>query len=165
MNKETAVQTLEKRLSILEGRLDTGYYVSDGQRNYTKTEISALKLAVNALENTKEIINEDEMMDYSEALIDKTELENLPRVLAEYILPRLKKSKELCNGFPLRDGMTFEKWLGIIDEMIWAFEYHKNFSYFNETFKKQPEEEMLAENERANNGLKLFAEYYWALGT
>ena len=74
---------------------------------------------------------------------------SLDAEIAKFIAPRLKRFKELNNGFP--GQLTSEKWDEILDEMIWAFEFHaseeSSWNQDSELYK------------RAQKGLKLFG--YW----
>ena len=45
---------------------------------------------------------------------------SLDKTVAVFILPRLKRYRELMNGFPAE--LTMEKWTEIVDELIWFFE-------------------------------------------
>ncbi len=82
--------------------------------------------------------------------------------LAKLILPRLKRFKELnIHGWPGEgpDGTgpkTHEDWHAIVDEMIFAFEWHaddkRKYGHFDQ-----------AEYARVEEGMRLFAQYYGAL--
>jgi hypothetical protein len=54
-----------------------------------------------------------------------TETWSLYSVLSDFILPRLKRFKEVTNGFPSTGDMTMEKWYEILDKMIFAFEWSR----------------------------------------
>lgn len=43
--------------------------------------------------------------------------------LSTFILPRLRRYRELMDGFPA--GMTWEEWQKIVDEIIWFFEQYE----------------------------------------
>ena len=45
---------------------------------------------------------------------------NIDVTTAKFVLPRLKKFKELTNGHPYE--ITWEEWVEILDKMIYAFE-------------------------------------------
>ena len=91
---------------------------------------------------------------------------NFDARMAEWILPRLKRFKELNNGYP--GDLTWERWNEILDEMIWAFEYIANdgenriFTDDPLTREKEREEWNVAEK-RVDDGLKLFGEYFRGL--
>jgi hypothetical protein len=104
--------------------------------------------------------------------------------LAKYIIPRLKKFKELNNGYPVIGEMdTPEKWDEALDKMIQAFEYvidldeywldDPRYDYTDIMFGDNKElYESVIENKRTedvrrlvaiNDGLQLFAKYYMNL--
>ena len=104
--------------------------------------------------------------------------------LAKYIIPRLKKFKELNNGYPgIGEMDTPEKWDKTLDKMIQAFEYvidldeywldDPRYDYTDIMFSDNKElYEGVIENKRTedirrltaiNEGLKLFAKYYMNL--
>lgn len=104
--------------------------------------------------------------------------------LAKYILPRLKKFKELNNGYPGLDEVdTPEKWDEALDKMIQAFEYvidldeywldDPRYDYTDIMFGDNKElYESIVENKRMEDirrlaaikeGLQLFAKYYMSL--
>lgn len=93
---------------------------------------------------------------------------NLDYDMAKWILPRLKRFKELNNGYP--DDLTSERWDEILDEMIWAFNYIANDGegkiFTADTrpgaFEKEREQWKAAEK-RVDEALKLFGEYFQAL--
>ena len=104
--------------------------------------------------------------------------------LAKYIIPRLKKFKELNNGYPgIGEMDTPEKWDEALDKMIQAFEYvidldeywidDPRYDYTDVMFGDDKElYESIVENKRMedirrlvaiNDGLQLFAKYYMNL--
>lgn len=104
--------------------------------------------------------------------------------LAKYIIPRLKKFKELNNGYPGDEEMdTPEKLDDALDKMIQAFEYVINldnywlddprYDYTNVAFGDDKElyervmKNKIAEDIRRlaaiKEGLQLFAKYYMSL--
>lgn len=102
--------------------------------------------------------------------IDEYDTWNLDITLAIVILPSLKKFREDVQSYPtfkneedIEDG--FAHWLSIIDKMIFSFEHVIDSEWENDYFKegrmdKEGYEQM--EN-RIQEGLKLFGEYYRAL--
>lgn len=83
--------------------------------------------------------------------------------LAKLILPRLKRFKELNThawpggrGDP-SDPATPEAWHGMLDQMIFAFEWHANDE------KKYCSDYDEAEYQKVEEGLRLFAKYFGAL--
>lgn len=113
--------------------------------------------------------------------VNPKETWSLDVTLAKYIIPRLKKFKELENGYPGRDEMdTPEKWDDALDKMIQAFEYvidydsywigDQKYDYFSLSYEEGREktiENLRAEDIRRlaaiNKGLQLFAKYYMSL--
>lgn len=82
---------------------------------------------------------------------DDSETWNLNCSIAEYILPRLKRYKEI-NMVCWDDG--------VLEKMILAFEYYVNMNKYDD--------EMYGENaiefyNKVNEGLRLFAKYYGSL--
>lgn len=111
---------------------------------------------------------------------------NLDVTFAKYIIPRLKKYKEVSITYPgLGEMDTPEKWDEALDKMIQAFEYiidldeywldNPKYDYFNyvDEFGKNTERyEEVKENKKAEDnrrlvvideGLLLFAKYYMHL--
>lgn len=86
---------------------------------------------------------------------DDSETWSLDYSLAKLILPRLKRFRELDPCFIPTD-MTHDEWNTILDKMIYAFEWAASDSrWYNECSEE--------ESARVNEGLKLFAEYYFAM--
>ena len=77
-----------------------------------------------------------------------SELMDLDYVIADFILPRLIAFKEKTNSSPW--DLTFEEYLEVIDKMIWSF------NYVVKDVKGQ-------EDDRCQEGLHLFAEYFRTL--
>ena len=80
--------------------------------------------------------------------ITYSELWGLDYTLAKYILPRLIKFKENVEGHP--SNITWEEYLVVLDKMIWSF------NYVVKDVKGQ-------EDDRCQEGLHLFAEYFRSL--
>lgn len=51
---------------------------------------------------------------------DDSDTWSLDGTIAKFALPRLKRFRELNNGFPGGDDMTMEKWNAQLDDMIYA---------------------------------------------
>jgi hypothetical protein len=84
---------------------------------------------------------------------DDSETWNLDCRLAEYILPRLKRFRQINPCYPTD---TPEEWDQILDQMIFAFEWYasdvcERDNINDETYQK------------VQRGMALFAEYYGAL--
>lgn len=108
----------------------------------------------------------------------------LDKTLAMYIIPRLKKFKEISYGYPNHEDIdSLEKWNDILDKMILAFEYsidldeywidNPEYDYMIYTSNDDSKIcEKIIENKNAedkrrlvviNEGLELFAKYYLGL--
>ncbi len=83
---------------------------------------------------------------------DGTELWNLNMAIAEFIVPRLKAFKINSQGVGLCD-MTQEEWNKILDEIIWTFEFTKNYYNNDDKFNNK----LWTRHEK---GLKLFAKHF-----
>lgn len=70
---------------------------------------------------------------------------SLDSVIAEFILPRLKRFRKIKNGTPYR--LTQEEWDQILDKMIYAFKY-----LLKPRIITKPEEKF-------QEGMDLFAKY------
>ena len=87
---------------------------------------------------------------------DDSELWNLESTIAKFIYPRIKEFAENHVGYP--GHLTEEKWQEILDKITKAFrlyidhEYLYSFKEENEKIEKQ-----------INEGLRLFAKYFWNL--
>ena len=104
----------------------------------------------------------------------------LNNVIAEFVLPRLKRFRELNNGYP--NGFTAKTWYQTLDKMIFAFDsilredeyqtgcYPKDYDY---NFTTDENGVIIWKDKRKPNytlynkmrvkraeGLKLFAEYF-----
>jgi hypothetical protein len=80
----------------------------------------------------------------------------LNSVIAEFILPRLKRFKEVQNGYP--SNLTEYQWNIILDKMIFAFDWaltHED--------KDRSEEEFKDGFKKFDEGMKLFSENFMDL--
>jgi len=80
----------------------------------------------------------------------------LDSVICEFVLPRLKRFREITISYP--PNLTPEKWNDIIDKMIFAFDWSlmcEEDDYYN-----LDEETKKANWEKYTEGMKLFAEYF-----
>lgn len=80
---------------------------------------------------------------------DDTETWSLDVTFAKFLVPRLKRFKELNNGIP--NGLNEQEWNNILDEMIEGFEGIITDDLIN------------PRNEKADKALKLFTEHYFSL--
>jgi len=82
-------------------------------------------------------------------------------VIAEFILPRLKRFKDITNGHP--GDTTEEEWDVIIDKMIFAFEWSLEDGSMTDKYMDASTEERDANEEKYKEGMKLFVEYFRGL--
>jgi hypothetical protein len=75
------------------------------------------------------------------------ELWNFDTTIAKYIVPRLKRFKELQHGYPADLGE--EEWCEILDQIIYSFELKLNDKEFDEKLRANYE-----------LGLIYFAKYF-----
>jgi len=84
---------------------------------------------------------------YDKDGFDDSETWSLFNTITSFILPRLKRFREIEAGYPM--GMTQGKWNKIIDKMIIAFELiDKDECITDKQYKQQKE------------GLRLFAKHF-----
>jgi hypothetical protein len=104
---------------------------------------------------------DDRFNEYVEQLktmgFSDTETWSLRSVIAEFILPRLKRFKEVHKGYP--GTLTEDSWIEILDKMILAFEIVLNAdeSSVYETG------EYLSNLAKLDEGMKLFSKYFMHL--
>ena len=79
---------------------------------------------------------------------------NLGFEIADFILPRLKRFKELVNGHPC-DITTMDKWYEMIDKMIYAFEWAKQVG--NDDFVKMSDKEIDDGRKKYKEGMDIFS--------
>ncbi len=76
--------------------------------------------------------------------------------IAQFILPRLIRFREIADGHPM--GLTQDEWNAILDEMIFAFDWVLNY--------EEPKYEGLADKEaerqwkRYEAGMQLFVRWF-----
>ena len=94
---------------------------------------------------------------------DDTELWNLDHTFAKFVLPRLKRFKEVNQGYPA--SITYEVWDEYLDKMIYAFENidYDDKSYDGVEWYDMPQEARDAVFEKVNEGLDLFRKHYFSL--
>lgn len=109
---------------------------------------------------------------------DDTELWNLDRTIASFVLPRLKAFKETSHTLPI--SLKSQEWNEVLDEMIWGFNYIVNNDEITDAIAEKygmnnispdkylnlPQENKnawykeIAEHEkRRDNAMKLFGEW------
>ena len=85
---------------------------------------------------------------------DDSDTWNLNNTMAHFILPRLKRFKEITICYPM--NLTMEEWNAILDKMIFAFEYyHRDLLDDDRSIDVRQEEWV-----RVQEGLMLFGQYY-----
>jgi len=84
---------------------------------------------------------------------DDSETWSLTDTLCNFILPRLKRFREINNGFPY--GLTFSSWCDIIDKIILSLELISRDSG-SQVWNKE-------EQSQITEGLDLFREYFLSL--
>ncbi len=103
-------------------------------------------------------IMENDNDHYQMLLKQVNKSENIPNLfyaLAEHIAPRLKKFKEITKSYP-GEFSNFEEWHAVLNKMIDAFEFTAT-----EEFPLDIKDE--SQFGIHQEGLNLFAKYYWHL--
>ena len=81
---------------------------------------------------------------------------NLDYTIAEFALPRLRRFKEVTNGYP--GELSEELWDEILDKMIFSLEYTvKEFRMEDEYTDL---EFLKSQGEKVQEGLELFGKYF-----
>jgi hypothetical protein len=81
---------------------------------------------------------------------------DLSSVIAEFILPRLIRFKELNNGFP--GGFTSEEWDAILDQIIFAFDW--SLHDLDEKYNKLTIEEREINWKKYEKGMEQFSKWF-----
>ncbi|MBQ7489799.1 MAG: hypothetical protein IJT51_04695 [Bacteroidales bacterium] len=94
---------------------------------------------------------------------DDTETWNLDVTVAKFILPRLKRFKEVNNGYPCE--LTPEGWDQVIEKMIYAFEHseYEDLDYDGKSWLELHEAEKKEILCKITEGLNLFARHFFDL--
>lgn len=79
-------------------------------------------------------------------------------VMAEFILPRLKRFREINQAYPA--NMTSDEWDIILDKMIYSFEWTLENDAMSEDYMNLSEEEKKENWEKHKEGMGLFSEYF-----
>jgi len=103
------------------------------------------------LTNEKDERNELFKQQRLERGFDDSELWNLDMTFVEFMLPRIKRFREVHCGYPGR--LTDKKWNKILDEIIKGFELYKEFAY---DVSLSPEQ-----GKQINKAFKLFSQYIY----
>lgn len=85
-----------------------------------------------------------------------TETWGLDSVIAEFILPRLIRFKQVTNGYPYEH--TEETWNACLDEMIFAFDWTLHCE--DDKFDSLSEKEKTKNWKRFSKGMQLFAKHF-----
>ena len=81
---------------------------------------------------------------------------NLDAVIAEFILPRLKRFREVTNGYS-KDFSNYDEWYEVLDKMIFSFEWILTYAY---SVGDLSNEEYKNSLKKYDEGMKLFAKYF-----
>jgi len=85
----------------------------------------------------------------------------LDSVITEFVLPRLKRFREIHNCYPVNlEGNSEEKWIEILDKMIFSFEWSIAEMNLTAEYCKLNQEEIKSNWEKYAEGMKLFSEYF-----
>jgi len=87
---------------------------------------------------------------------------DLDAIFAKFIIPRLKRMKEVGHSYPISFN-SYAEWCQIVDEMIWSFEfvltdYGSNDFYL--TSRSLWETKQKERMKKFNKGMALFAKHY-----
>jgi len=83
---------------------------------------------------------------------DDSDTWGLDGTIAEFVLPRLRRFKELNNGFPGHD-LTWESWNAALDDMIYAMD-------ICDQEKTSSQDDDTVDWERVQRGLELFGKHF-----
>jgi len=99
---------------------------------------------------------------------DDSETWCLDQVIASFVLPRLKRFKEIncaipCNVAHSEESMTEELWDKILDQIIEAFELIKKDEWSKQEVFELARKENEEKFNKIDRGLHLFADYFMQL--
>lgn len=89
---------------------------------------------------------------------DDADTWSLDMTIAKFALPRLKRFKEINDGYPY--GLTIEEWNEILNKMIYALEFCADEGQFDLV---EDAEERKNNWKRVEEGLELFGKYFRSL--
>ena len=98
------------------------------------------------------------LKELKETGFSDTETWSLYSCISEFILPRLKRFKEINAGYP--SNLTEIKWNKILDKMIFSFEWTLEQDEMSEEYMSLSDKKKEINWKRYNEGMKLFAEYF-----
>lgn len=131
-----------------------GYFLCDYNTYMILSEVCVSSKDTYGIENVNfSLINpgDERWEEYAKQRLergfDDSETWNLNTTIARFILPRLKRFKEICGGFPA--DLTEEKWDSILDRMIKGFELTLSDKMYSEK-----------ENRDVKKALWLFYRYF-----
>lgn len=84
---------------------------------------------------------------------------NLEYEIAKFALPRLKRFKEVTNGYP--GDLSEELWDEILDKMIFSLEYITK--EFDLELTDISVTQMKEDSKKVQEGLDLFGKHFWHL--
>lgn len=87
---------------------------------------------------------------YKQKGFDDSEIWNLDISLSDFLIPRLKRLRNIIQGYP-PDFKSFEEWIFVLDEIIWMFETYSSKAYQDGFLKNQ---------ERMDKAKELFGKYW-----
>ena len=103
----------------------------------------------------------NQMEQLKEFGFSDSETWSLFSVVAEFILPRLKRLKEIKGGYPA--NLTNAEWDEILNKMIFAFEWSLTDGNMTDEYMAMTDEERDDSWEKYKEGMELFAEYFMGL--
>jgi len=83
---------------------------------------------------------------------------SLDRTFAKFVIPRLKTLKSLEHSYS-SDFSEMKEWHKTIDKMIWSFEFVLT-AYGNNDYDS---DDVKGWRKKYNEGMHIFAKYYWSL--
>ena len=83
----------------------------------------------------------------------------LEHEIAKFALPRLKRFKEVTNGYP--GDLSEELWNEMLDKMIFSLEYITK--EFDLELEDASIEQQRKDAEKVQEGLELFGKHFWHL--
>jgi hypothetical protein len=104
---------------------------------------------------------ESQLKQLKERGFSDTETWSLFTVIAEFVLPRLERFKEIKGGYP--SDLTERKWNIILNKMIFAFEWAIMDGEMTKEYMDLSDKERKANWKKYDEGMDLFAEWFMAL--
>jgi len=101
----------------------------------------------------KDHVNQLKVDGFSDA-----ETWSLDSVIAEFVLPRLKRFKDIHAAHPA--DLTEDEWKEKLDEMIYAFDWVLKSDEMDDDYMKLSNEELKLNWKRHEKGMKLFSKHF-----